>query len=194
MIKRIVISLVLFILLFVSKKYKAIRITPKIYNNINANMADLVLYDENNEPVPYFINSFKEIKTETQKSYAMKLVNSFVKDEYYYLDYALEEFPDEDIIATSIEIKTENSGFAKRVEVFYSVEKKYTHYRFKISNNLEKISFSSVELKYNLVYHEKEYFTETLSPEYNVAKRFEKPESHRHYFKNRQYFQKRSNL
>jgi len=26
-----------------------------------------------------------------------------------------------------------------------------------------------VELKYNLVYHEKEYFTETLSPEYNVA-------------------------
>jgi len=215
MIKRIVISLVLFILLFVSnayavdfsysarienggsKKYKAIRITPKIYNNINANMADLVLYDENNEPVPYFINSFKEIKTETQKSYAMKLVNSFVKDEYYYLDYALEEFPDEDIIATSIEIKTENSGFAKRVEVFgsydnvnwekvkedilYSVEgikkleiqfdsiKKYTHYRFKISNNLEKISFSSVELKYNLVYHEKEYFTETLSPEYNVA-------------------------
>jgi len=105
-----------------SKKYKAIRITPKIYNNINANMADLVLYDENNEPVPYFINSFKEIKTETQKSYAMKLVNSFVKDEYYYLDYALEEFPDEDIIATSIEIKTENSGFAKRVEVFGSYD------------------------------------------------------------------------
>jgi len=111
MIKRIVISLVLFILLFVSnayavdfsysarienggsKKYKAIRITPKIYNNINANMADLVLYDENNEPVPYFINSFKEIKTETQKSYAMKLVNSFVKDEYYYLDYAWKNFP-----------------------------------------------------------------------------------------------------
>jgi len=169
-------------------------VSPSTQNSItfNANMADLVLYDENNEPVPYFINSFKEIKTETQKSYAMKLVNSFVKDEYYYLDYALEEFPDEDIIATSIEIKTENSGFAKRVEVFgsydnvnwekvkedilYSVEgikkleiqfdsiKKYTHYRFKISNNLEKISFSSVELKYNLVYHEKEYFTENLKP------------------------------
>jgi len=61
-----------------------------------------------------------------------------------------------------------------------------------------------VELKYNLVYHEKEYFTETLSPEYNVAeqenktvikiKDLKKPESHRHYFKNRQYFQKRSNL
>jgi len=46
----------------------------------------------------------------------MKLVNSFVKDEYYYLDYALEEFPDEDIIATSIEIKTENSGFAKELK------------------------------------------------------------------------------
>jgi len=86
-------------------------------------MADLVLYDENNEPVPYFINSFKEIKTETQKSYAMKLVNSFVKDEYYYLDYALEEFPDEDIIATSIEIKNrKTAAFAKRVEVFGSYD------------------------------------------------------------------------
>jgi len=48
----------------------------------------------------------------------------------------------------------------------------------KISNNLEKISFSSVELKYNLVYHEKEYFTETLSPEYNVAEQ-EKQNRHK---------------
>jgi len=85
MIKRIVISLVLFILLFVSnayavdfsysarienggsKKYKAIRITPKIYNNINANMADLVLYDENNEPVPYFITALKKSNRNAKK-------------------------------------------------------------------------------------------------------------------------------
>lgn len=214
MIKKALISIVLFVVLFSSsvyaldfaytarienagsKKYKAIRLTPRIYNNIGSNMADLVLYDENGEPVPYFINSFAESEFEAKKSYTMNLVNSFVKGEDYYFDYTVENLPDEDVIATSIEIKTGKDGFAKRVEILgsydninwekvqddilYNVDgikkleinfdavKKYTHYRFKIPNNLEKISFSSVELRYNIVYHEKEYFSETINPEYTV--------------------------
>ncbi|HHV29328.1 hypothetical protein [Acetivibrio mesophilus] len=215
MIKKALISTVLFALLFSStvyaldfsysarienmgsQKYKAVRITPKIYNNISANMADLALYDENNEPIPYFLNSFTESEVETKRSYAMKLINSFVKDEYYYYDYTLERLPDGDVTATSLEIKTDRNGFAKKVEILgsydninwekvqddilYSVDgiekleinfdsvKKYTHYRFKIPNNLEKISFSSVELKYNMVSYEKEYFSETIIPEYSVV-------------------------
>lgn len=43
-----------------SYKYKAIRLTPEIYNKISGDMADLVLYDKDNELVPYFINSFTQ--------------------------------------------------------------------------------------------------------------------------------------
>lgn len=179
-----------------SKKYKAVRIAPEIYNNISANLADLALYDENNEPVPYFINSFTESEVETKKNFPMKLVDSFAKDDYHYYDYTLENLPDGDVIGTSLEMKTDIDGFAKKVEILgsydninwekaqddilYSVDgirkleinfdsvKKYTHYRFKIPNNLEKLSFSSVELKYNFIFQRKEYFTETIIPEYTV--------------------------
>jgi len=59
----------------------------------------------------------------------------------------LEEFPDEDIIATSIEIKTENSGFAKRVEVFGS----YDNVNWEKSRKTSCTAWKeSKNLKYNL--------------------------------------------
>lgn len=182
-----------------SKNYKAIKLTPKIYNNLKGDIAGLALYDKNKEPIPYFINTYIESKIETQKSYEMKIINSFVKDEYFYYDYTLKDVQNEDVTATSIEIKTDKDGFAKKVEllggydnvnwekiqedILYNVGgnnkleilfnnvKKYTHYRFKIPNNLEKVSFSSVALKYNKVLQKKEYFTDTVSPNYTTEER-----------------------
>ncbi|HOQ36253.1 MAG TPA: hypothetical protein PKW03_02290 [Acetivibrio sp.] len=78
MIKKIIFSILLFIFLFNTcayaldysfsarivstgtKKYKAVKLIPQIYNNTAENLADLEIFDENNEPVPYFINSFSE--------------------------------------------------------------------------------------------------------------------------------------
>jgi hypothetical protein len=217
MIKKLLVSTLLFIVLFNtvayalgfsysavvesrgSKKYKAIKLTPQIYNNIRGNMADLMLYDKNGEPIPYFINSFAESEIEAKNSYEMKRVNSFVKDEFFYYDYALKHPLNEDIIATSIEVQTDNEGFAKTVEILgsydnihwekvlddilYNVEgnkkleiafdsnKKYTFYRFKISNNLERVSFNSVQLKYNKIMQKKEYFTDTISPNFTVIEK-----------------------
>lgn len=182
-----------------SKKYKAIKLTPEIYKGMLGNMTDLVLYDKNNEPIPYFINSFADTEFESKKSYEMKMINSFVKDEYFYFDYALENSQSEDVTATSIELQTDKEGFAKKVEIFggydnihwekvqedmlYNVDgnkkleiqfdnvKKYTYYRCKIANNLEKVSFSSVALKYNRILQKKEYFTNTISPNFTTEER-----------------------
>ena len=101
-----------------SYKYKAVRLTPEIYNKIRGDMADLELYDKNNEPVPYFINSFVESEIESRNTYNMKLVNSFIKDEYSYYDYALENQLNGDVTATSMEVQTKQEGFAKKVEIF----------------------------------------------------------------------------
>lgn len=172
------------------RKYKAVRLTSEIYNNISENMADLVLYDKENEPIPYFFNSFTESDTEINISYEMKNINSFVKDDYFYYDYALKILDTKDVIATSIEVQTNLEGFAKKVEILggydnlnwekvqddtlYNVDgnrkleinfdstKKYTFYRFKLSNNLEKVSFSSVILKYNKRLQKKEYFSNSI--------------------------------
>lgn len=216
MIKRIISSIAIFIILSNisvyaldfsfsaglensgSKKYKAVKLTPEIYNNITENMADLELYDKDNEPIPYFINSF-ESDHEINVIYKMKIINSFVKDEYFYYDYTLKKPQDEDVTATSIEIQTDKEDFAKKVEILggydnvnwekvqedilYNVDgnqklgiafdsvKKYTYYRFKISNNLEKVSFSSVELKYNMTLPKKEYFIDTISPKFTTEER-----------------------
>jgi hypothetical protein len=217
MIKRLSASIVLFITLISTcvyaldfsysagiesngnKKYKAVKLTAEIYNNIRENMADLVLYDKDNEPIPYFINSFTESGIETKKTYEMKIINSFVKDEYFYYDYALKNPQNEDVTATSIEIQSDKEGFAKKVEIsggydnvnwekvqddiLYNVGgnkkleitfdnvKKYTYYRFKILNNLEKVSFSSVALKYNKTLQKKEYFANTISPNFSAEER-----------------------
>lgn len=182
-----------------SHKYKAVRLTPEIYNNIRPDMADLGIYDSQNTAVPYLINSFNESDTETKKSYNMKLVNSFVKDDYFYYDYALVSAVQEDVTSTSIEVLSNNTNFAKKVELYggydnvnwekvqddviYNVDgnkkleiafsnvKKYTFYRFKIPNNLEKVSFSSVMLKYNKTLQKREYFVESITPGYTVEER-----------------------
>ena len=182
-----------------SHKYKAVRLTPEICNKVRKDMADLVIYDKDNEPVPYFINSFVESDNESKKTYDMKLINSYVKDEYLYYDYTLKKQQDGDVLATSMEVQTGEEGFAKKVEIFggydnvnwekvqddilYSVDgnkkldvtfnnaKKYTYYRFKISNNMDKISFSSAVLKYNKTVQKKEYFINSIAPEFTTEER-----------------------
>ncbi|WHH60199.1 hypothetical protein [Petroclostridium sp. X23] len=216
MIKRLLASSILFIFLIYNsvyaldfsysasienmgdKKYKAVRLTSEIYNQIQEDMADLAIYD-NNEPIPYFINSFTENEIETKKIYEMKLINSFVKDEHFYYDYAVQKPQNEDVTATSIEMQIDKEDFAKKVEIYggydnihwekiqddilYNVGgskkleitfdgvKKYTYYRFKISNNLEEVSFSSVKVKYNTILQKKEYFTNTISPAFTIEEK-----------------------
>ncbi len=182
-----------------NKKYKAVRLTSEIYNNIQGNMADLELYGNRQEPIPYFINSSKDSDFVLNFTYEMKEINSFVKDDYFYFDYTLKTPQDEDVVASSIKVETENKNFAKEVQILGSYDnikwekvkddiiyyvdgnrkleivfdgiKKYTHYRFKISNNLEKLSFTQVMLKHNSVIQEQEYFTDTISPMFTTEER-----------------------
>lgn len=186
------------------KQYKAIRLLPEIYHHTKADLADLRIYDCDNQAVPYFIHRFSPYTTETNKTYQMKLINSFVKGEDFYLDYAFKNpLPNKDILATSLEVTTNNNGFAKQVElwggydnqhwekikndylyrvegnqkleIFFGAEaKKYTHYRFKIANNLEKLTFNAVVLNYNNSTLHKENFTEILTPSFTTEEKEQK--------------------
>lgn len=179
------------------QQYKAVRLQPEIYLHAQPNLVDLRIIDHNQQTVPYFIHSFSPQTTVINKSYEMYLIHSFVKDDFFYFDYFVDSPENEDILATSIDVTTKNSGFAKQVELWgsydnqhwervkddllYRVEgnenleiflgnegQKYTYYRFKIANNLEKLSFDSVVLKYNNIILSKENFMDILKPQYTI--------------------------
>ncbi len=181
------------------KNYKAVRLTAEVYNNLSENMADIMIFDNKNEPVPYFINNFNESKESTHNSYELELVNSFVKEDSFYYDYALKDAVPEDVTATSMELLSGSENFAKQLELFgsydnthwekvqddiiYNVDgsskpyinfngsKKYTCYRIKLFNNMEKVEFSTVKLNYDRTLQNREYFIETLSPEYSTEEK-----------------------
>ena len=176
--------------------YKSLRLTPPVYNAAHKNLSDILIKDENGENVPYFINSSVQNKNSSRQTYPLTLINSYVKDEYFFFDYKLSFSQDGDIIANFLEFLTNNTGFAKRVDVFgsyddinwdfvqndmlYVVEgkskldvffhrpQKYTHYRFRIANNMERISFERVNLVFNKEIIDETYFIESFVPQFTV--------------------------
>jgi len=175
--------------------YKSVRLTPRIYNEAHRNLSDFLIKD-GDENIPYFINSSTGKTNETRETYLLRQINSYIKDDNFFFDFELALARDSDIIATSMEFSTRNSGFAKPVDVFgsydnihwefvqsdmlYVVEskwkleinfnrpQKYTHYRLKLANNLEQISFFRVELVYSLRISEETFFIESFRPEFTV--------------------------
>lgn len=180
-------------------KYKMIWLTPQIYNHANTDLSDIRLKDEKGNNVPYFINSGYLTSYMESYIYPMALMDSFEKDNFFYFNYKVDKDYEHDILATSIVLSTDNDGFAKKVKVsgsydgikwtqiqegtIYKVDnnsdleikfkttQKYTHYRFGLSNNLEKISFSGVDLCYSDEKSKTEYFTESLIPDYTVEEK-----------------------
>jgi hypothetical protein len=175
--------------------YKSVRLTPQIYNAANRGLSDLLIKNKD-ENIPFFINSSEGKTNETRETYLMRLINSYIKDDNFFFDYKLAFAGDSDVIATSIEFLTNNTGFAKSTEVFGSYDnrhwefvqsdmlyvvdskskleinfyhpQKYTHYRLKFANNLEQISFYAVNLVYSLQISEETFFIESFKPKFTV--------------------------
>jgi len=176
-------------------RYKSVRLTPKIYNAASRGLSDLLIKNKD-ENIPYFINSSEGKTNETRETYLMRLINSYIKDDNFFFDYKLAFASDSDIIATSMEFSTRNTGFAKSTEVYGSYDnkhwefvqsdmlyvvdsksklninfyrpQKYTHYRLKFANNLEQISFYAVNLVYSLEISEETFFIESFTPKFSV--------------------------
>lgn len=128
--------------------YKAVRPTPEIYRGANADLSDLRIRDSQGKDIPYFIHSGGQSSSEESESYKMELQNAYMQDDILY-----------------------NVGGEKKDEIFFTTPLKYTHYRVKLSNNLEKISFGLVTLKYSMTDTQEYYFRETLKPQFTVEEK-----------------------
>jgi hypothetical protein len=180
--------------------YKSVRLPPQVYNAAHRRLFDLLIKNSIGENVPYFINSSIGKTNETRETYLMRLINSYKENDNFFFDYKLAITLNSDVIAdviaTSMEFSTRNTGFAKPVNVFGSYDnihwefvqsdtlyvvdsksklnidfnrpQKYTHYRLKLENNLEQISFYDVSLVYSLQISEETYFIESFKPEFKI--------------------------
>lgn len=177
--------------------YKSVRILPDIYHSANTDLSDLRIKNDKGEEVPYFINTGYQKEQSESHKYDMDLINSYLKDNAFYFDYKLKTERESDVIATSIVAESNNTNFAKSVEIYGSYDnknwqkikddtlycvdnhikttipflepQKYTYYRFKLSNNVEQISFGRVYLKYNETQTKTDYFLEEINPDYTVG-------------------------
>lgn len=122
-------------------QYKAVRLTPEIYNNANGNLSDLLIKDSKGETVPYFINSgFQKVYT-SQEAYPMELIHAYTKDNSFYFDYKLAAERENDTIATSVEVLTGCTDFAKAVDVYGSYDN--LHWEFIQNDKLYAIDDKS---------------------------------------------------
>ncbi|MDF1616491.1 hypothetical protein [Petrocella sp. FN5] len=180
-------------------KYKAVRLTPEIYNKANKDLSDLLIKNSSGEAVPYFLNTGFQTQNTDRETYPMTLIHSYTKNNSFYFDYKLATEREWDTLATSIEVSTGNTNFAKIVDVygshdnihwafvtndkFYAIDgisklsiefsepNKYTHYRFKLANNLEEISFDTVDLVYSMNARENNYFIESMTPVFHIEEK-----------------------
>ena len=158
-------------------RYVSVLLTPAVLNAANAGLADLRVKNSKGVDVPYFIDEGEDELAQNAVSYPMQLLNAYMKDDKYYMDYKLSLEKYGDVLATSLVLSTESTNFAKDItlygsydnehwekaleSVIYNVDgktnldipfpsvQKYTHYRIELANNLEKIAFQDVSLKYN---------------------------------------------
>jgi hypothetical protein len=176
--------------------YKAVRLPPLVYNASGRRLSDLLIKGSDGENVPYFINSSLQKTNASRETYPMTLINSYIKDNNFFFDYRLAAERNSDTIATSLVFSTRNTGFAKQMEVFGSYDniywefvqsdilyvvdsksklavnfncpQKYTHYRLRLANNMEMISFQLVNLVFSQEINDETYFIEGFTPQFTV--------------------------
>jgi hypothetical protein len=178
-------------------RYNAVQLTPEVYNAANPSLSDLHIVNSKGEAVPYFVYSSNRETAPSDEAYAMVQLDSYLKFEDFYFDFKLREERASDIIATAISFATDARSFAKTVEVYgshdninweyvqddklYSIDgieklqinfrqpQKFTHYRLKLANNLERITFYDVRLVYAAETVADSYFIAEYSPTYRVS-------------------------
>jgi hypothetical protein len=67
--------------------YKAVRLTPSVDNRAKANMADILVLNEEGTPLPYFIRSYDSEVTTSTAEFVLQFADAFRKDGNTYHDY-----------------------------------------------------------------------------------------------------------
>ncbi|MCL2699953.1 MAG: hypothetical protein FWE68_06530, partial [Defluviitaleaceae bacterium] len=82
------------------REYKAVRLTPPVYNLAARDLSDILILDGGGSPVPYFINNYETLGVIEQNAvHPLVFVNSFVRDGDTFDDFRAETAEGTDMLA-----------------------------------------------------------------------------------------------
>lgn len=185
-----------------SSDYKKIRLSQEICQNANIDLSDIIIKNQDGVETPYFIHSNNKVNSTVDNTYPLTLINTYIKENFYYFDYKVETQQDFDLLATSINFTSMDNNFVKSIELYGSYDnlhwekimddklyhvdghidmditfikpQKFTHYRIKIPNHLEQINFHNVSLEYSQTSTKQQYFEEVCEPKYTIEEQEKK--------------------
>ncbi|WP_438348642.1 DUF3999 family protein [Paenibacillus sp. FA6] len=161
-----------------SGPYHALFLDEEVYAGAAENLRDLRIMNQKGQFVPYYIDSgYGEAKEQTQ-IYSSSLVHTAMKDGNTLLDYKITRVADNvDIQGNLLSVELPEGAFLKHIKVYGSYdgnqwelveqselyrtdqlvknsidlgsEYKYEYYRLSVLNNVEKLTFPSLQLTHN---------------------------------------------
>jgi hypothetical protein len=155
-------------------KYKMVFLTPEIYQQAAANLADLRLVDSNGETVPYYIQKGELVRQQSETVIAARLTESFEAGDDSYFEYRLNVEDNIDPLGNRLVFTLPDGVFAKHIEAYgshdgvkwqylvkdyiYRVEgrekrevplgedRKFRYYRIRMLDNTERVTLKGMAL------------------------------------------------
>lgn len=114
------------ILIETDSEYKSLMLDKEVYRYAKEDLSDLRIIDEQNEFVPYYMDSYEEeiIRTDRQLIYLSENLLTFQKEEDTYVDFKLQtDNQQKDFIVDQLDLQFDlNVNFAKEVRVYGSYD------------------------------------------------------------------------
>jgi len=176
-------------------EYKAVRLTPQIYNRANPDLSDVLVLDENGQPVPYFIHTFEIAKAgETAKMFPLRAGETLIHANTRSSDFYRQFNVNQDILATAIFIQSTTPLFAcdvqlqgsfdgiawnhiqnerlyrtgggEKLDFFFTQPLRYAHYRFSTEDC--PLIIDGADLGYSRTLARREYFEQTMTARFDI--------------------------
>lgn len=102
-----------------TNKYKTISLPEEVYQHALPNLADLRIVDSQGNCLPFYIKTGEKILAENKSTYTAKVVQTFVKDENFYIDFKIDPLKDdEDISGNSLHFNLPSGNFLKHLQLY----------------------------------------------------------------------------
>ncbi len=161
-----------------SGPYHTLFLDEEVYAGAGEDLRDLRIVNQKGQYVPYYIDSGYGEAKEQRKTYASSLIRTALKDGNTLLDFKVTPMADNvDIQGNLLSVELPGEAFLKHIKVYGSYdgsqwefveqsdlyrtdqlvknsidlgsEYKYEYYRLSVLNNVEKLTFSSLQLIHN---------------------------------------------
>ncbi|MCX7708620.1 MAG: hypothetical protein N2484_02095 [Clostridia bacterium] len=180
-----------------ANKYKAVYLDEDVYRDAQPNLEDLRIADSEGNFVPYYLENSYSYPVREKETYTATRIGSFVKDNDAYVDFKVQPARENsDILGSRLAFFVSEQKFLKTIDLYgsfdgvnwqyimkdslYKVDnisktevdfkeiQKFSFYRVKVPNNLEKIDINGLQVVYNYFEKRENSYEKAVPIEYEM--------------------------